>query len=211
MFKSLKSKILAISIVMLTFLMLVFLFHTMISRMKTKQLMVQNYGFSIEASFLNDINERIVKLEDNLKSLALIGNLFYRTDRSYELTDRVITRIFENYPETLGGGIWFKPYALDKNKKYVCFYAYRDKNNKIVIDKNFSSESYDYPNQEWYKQIISKVTPERNIVWTKPYFENQGSYTTMVTAGTGIYVDGELVGVATVDWEISSVMNEISK
>jgi hypothetical protein len=178
--------------------------------MRTKQLMVQNYKFSI-SSYVEDINESVISLHDNLKSLALIGNLYYRTDRSNDLTDRVITRIFENYPQTLGGGIWFKPYAVDKSKKYNCFYAFRDKNNKIVVDKSFSSDKYDYPNQEWYKQIISQVTPERNIIWTKPYYENQGSYTMMVTAGTGIYVDGKLVGIATVDWKITSIMAEVSK
>ena len=210
MFKTVRAKIIITAITMLAILMLAFAWHTITSRMKTKQLMVQNYAYSIN-SFVEDINDRILKLEDNLKSLALIGNLFYRTDRSVELTDRVIVRIFENYPETLGGGIWFKPYVVDKTKKYVCFYAYRDKNNKIVIDKNFASEQYDYPNQEWYKQVMSKITPERNIVWTKPYYENLGSYSMMVTAGTGIYVDGELVGVATVDWELNSVIEKISK
>ena len=210
MFKTVKAKIIITLIVMLTFLMSVFACHTIISRMKTKQLMVQNYVYSID-SFADDIKFRIIKSEDNLKSLALIGSLFYRTDRSYELTDRVITRIFENYPSTLGGGIWFKPYIVDKSKKYVCFYAYHDKDGKVIIDRNFASEEYDYPNQEWYKQIISQVTPERNIVWSKPYYENQGSYTVMVTAGTGIYVDGELVGIVTVDWEIDSIIDRISK
>ena len=210
MFKTIKSKILIMSILMLAVLMSAFACYTLISRMKTKQLMVQNYGDSVN-SFVRDLDERVVKAEDNLKSLALIGGLFYRTDRSYELTNKVVQRIFENYPQTLGGGIWFKPYILDKNQKRVCFYAFRNKDNQIVIDKNFSNDEYDYPNQEWYKQIISRVTPERNIVWTKPYYENLGSYTTMVTAGTGIYVDGELVGVATVDWEIDSIIDEVSK
>ena len=210
MFKTIKAKIVITLIVMLAFLMSVFACHTIISRMKTKQLMVQNYGFSIH-NFTEEINDRVAKTENNLNGLALIGGLFYRTDRNYELTNKVITRIFENYPSTLGGGIWFKPYVIDKTKKYVCFYAYRDKNNKIIVDEKFSSEEYDYPNQGWYKQIMERVTPARNIVWTKPYYENQGSYTTMVTAGTGIYVDGELVGIVTVDWEIDSVMDEISK
>lgn len=210
MFKTVRSKVVITVIVMLAFLMSAFACHTIISRMKTKQLMVQNYVYSID-TFANEIRQRIVKSEDNLKSLALIGGLFYKTDRSYELTDRVITRIFENYPDTLGGGIWFKPYIVDKSKKYVCFYAFRDKNNKIAIDRNFESEKYDYPNQGWYKQIISQVTPEHNIVWSVPYFENQGSYTLMVTAGAGIYVDGELVGIATVDWEIDSIFEKVSK
>ena len=210
MFKTIRAKVIIAAIVMLAFLMSAFAWHTIISRMKTKQLMVQNYAYSIN-TFAEYINERVIKAEDNLKSLALIGSLYYRTDRSNELTDKVIRRIFENYPDTLGGGIWFKPYILDKSKKYVCFYAYRDKNNKIVVDKSFASKEYDYPNQEWYKQISAKVTPERNIVWSEPYYENLGSYTTMVTAGTGIYVDGELIGIVTIDWEIDSIMNEVSQ
>ena len=211
MFKTLKSKIIFTSIVMLTVLLSVFIFFAIQSRMFTKQLMVQNYRFSIDALFVDDINDSIMTLEDNLKSLALIGGLHYRTSRSDELTDEVVIRIFRNYPNTLGGGIWFIPYIFDKSKKYNCFYAYRNKNNKVVIDKNFASAEYDYPNQGWYKEIISKVTPKRNIVWSKPYFENQGSNTMMVTAGTGIYVHGKLVGIATVDWEMSSVIKNISK
>lgn len=212
MFKTVKSKILAIIVLILASLMSTSIFHVYFARMNTKQLMVQNYKFSITASsFIQEIENRIIRSEDNLKSLSLIGSLYYKTDRSNDLTDKVILRIFENYPQTLGGGIWFKPYSIDKSKKYVCFYAFRDKNNNVVVDRNFESEEYDYPNQEWYKQIISQVTPERNIVWTKPYYENQGSYTMMITAGTGIYVDGELVGIVTVDWELDSVIEEVSK
>ena len=141
MFKTVKSKIIVTAIIMLAFLMFAFASHTIISRMKTKQLMVQNYGASINL-FVEEIDDRVIKAEDNLKSLALIGGLYYQTDRSSELTDRVITRIFENYPNSLGGGIWFKPYSVDKSKKYTCFYAYRNKNNEVVLDKNFSSEEY---------------------------------------------------------------------
>ena len=210
MFKSLKSKILITAIIMLAVLMSVFGWYSLKSRMYTKQLMVQNYKFSI-SFFIEDINDSILKAEDNLKSLALIGALFYKTDRSYELTNRVITRIFENYPDSLGGGIWFKPNIIDKSKKYTCFYAFRNKDNKIILDENFADKKYDYPNQQWYKEIISQVTPERNVVWTRPYYENLGSYTKMVTVGTGIYVDGELVGVATVDWELDNVIKKITK
>lgn len=209
MFKTVKSKIIITVIIMLAFLMVAFSCHTIISRMKTKQLMVQNYSASIN-SFVEEINNRIIKSEDNLKSLALIGSLYYQTDRSNELTNKVVTRIFENYPSSLGGGIWFKPYSLDTTKKYACFYAYRNKNNEIILDNNFASEKYDYPNQQWYKQIISKVTPERNIVWSKPYYENLGSYSLMVTAGTGIYVNNELVGIATIDWEINTIIEAVS-
>ena len=111
MFKTIRAKVIISAIVMLAFLMSAFACHTIISRMKTKQLMVQKYKFSI-SSFVEEINDGIIKTENNLNGLALIGGLFYRTDRSYELTNRVIKRIFENYPDSLGGGIWFKPYTI---------------------------------------------------------------------------------------------------
>ncbi|MBO6180986.1 hypothetical protein J6O86_04800, partial [bacterium] len=149
MFKTLKSKIIFTSFIMLTLLMSLFVLFAIQSRKSNKQLMVQNYGFSIDALFVDDINDNIMTLEDNLKSLALIGGLHYRTSRSDELTDEVVIRIFRNYPNTLGGGIWFKPYIFGDNKKYNCFYAYRNKDNKVVLDKNFASEEYDYPNQQW--------------------------------------------------------------
>ena len=210
MFKTVKSKILITAIIMLTILMSAFACYTVISRMKTKQLMVQNYVFSID-KFVQDINKKIIRYEDNSRDLARIGSLFYKTDRSVELTNQTILKIFENYPESLGGGIWFEPYIVDKSQKRVCFYAYRNKENNVVIDESFSSEEYDYHNQGWYKQIISKVTPENNVAWSEPYYEHQGSNTLMITLGSGIYVNNELIGISTVDWEMSTIIEDVSK
>ena len=115
MFKTVKSKILITAIIMLTILMSAFACYTVISRMKTKQLMVQNYVFSVD-KFVQDINKKIIRYEDNSRDLARIGGLFYRTDKSVELTNQTILKIFENYPESLGGGIWFEPYIVDKSQ-----------------------------------------------------------------------------------------------
>ena len=210
MFKTIKSKILITAVIMLTVLMSAFFCYTVISRMKTKQLMVQNYVFSVD-KFVQDINKKIIRYEDNVLDLARIGSLFYRTDKSIDLTNKTIVKIFENYPDSLGGGIWFEPYIVDKSQKRICFYAYRNKENKVILDKSFGSEEYDYHNQNWYKQIISKVTPENNVVWSEPYYENQGSNTLMITVGTGIYVDGKLIGISTVDWEINTIIDDVSK
>lgn len=209
MFKTVKSKILIFTITTLALLMLVFALYLGIFRMKTKQLMLQNYSLSIN-TFVRNIDSQIVKMEDNSRDLALIGSLFYQTDRSIPLTESAITKIFNNYPQSLGGGIWFEPYAVDKNKKRFCFYMFRNKNNELVFDNNFSSEEYDYHNQGWYKEITSKITKEHNTAWSLPYYEDQGSYTKMITVGTGIYVGDKLVGISTVDWEISSIFDELS-
>ena len=210
MFKTIKSKILFITILLIAVLMSTMLCFAFVARMKTKQLMLKNYSFSIN-SFVQEIDEKILKMEDNSRDLALIGSLFYRTDRSIGLTNQAITKIFENYPNSLGGGIWFEPYIVNPQQKRTCFYVYRDKSGKLILDESFASEKYDYQNQSWYKEIKSQITKEDNTAWSLPYYENQGSETMMITAGTGIYDGDKLIGISTVDWEIGSIFKEISE
>ena len=208
--KTLKSKILTIAISTLAILIVAFSCYADVFKVKTKQLMLQNYGLSMN-TFVNNINSEISKMEDNSRDLALIGNLYYKTDRNPKLTEQAILRIFENYPDSLGGGIWFEPYIINKNQKRDCYYAYRNKNNKIVIDKNFVSDTYDYHNQSWYIQISSQISKISNTAWSLPYYENQGSETMMITVGTGIYDGDRLIGISTVDWEINSIIDNISQ
>jgi len=210
LFKTLKSKILAIAMSVLTVIMFVFLAFAYTFEHHTKPLMFNFYSRFIEV-LKDDINDDIIKIENNAKGLALIGGLFYKTDKSVDLTKEVIIKIFNNYPDSLGGGIWFKPYVIDKSQKRFCFYAFRNKDGNVVLDESFNSEEYDYFNQSWYKEIISKIEDKKvAVAWSKPYYENQGSNTLMITAGSGIYDNnGNLIGISTVDWEISSIEQEI--
>ena len=210
MFKTIKSKILVLALVMLAILMLAFACYAGIFRMKTKQLMLQNYSFSVN-SFVQQIDEKVIKMEDNSNDLALIGDLFYKTDRSIPLTNRAITKIFDNYRNSLGGGIWFEPYIIDKNQKRLCFYAYRNKQGNLILDEDFASEDYDYHNQGWYKQIISQIDKEHDTAWSLPYYEDLGSRTMMITVGTGIFDGDKLIGISTVDWALDSIFEEISE
>ena len=210
MFKTIKSKILITAFIMLAVLMLAFVCYIGIFRMKMKQLMLQNYASSVN-SFVQKMDEKVIRAEDNSKDLALLGSLFYQTDRSIPLTNSAIIKLFNNYEHSLGGGIWFKPYVVDKNKKRVCFYAYRNKNGELVLDKSFESDEYDYHNQGWYKQIMGQITKEKPTAWSLPYYENQGSETMMITVGTGIFDGNELIGLSTVDWELSTIFKEIQE
>ena len=210
MFKTIRAKILVVMLIMLAVLMSAFLCYTYVFRAKTKQLMLKNYSFSIN-TFVQEMDENILSLEDNARDLALIGNLFYKTDKNVELTKSVINKIFQNYKNSLGGGIWFEPYAFDKNKKRFCIYMYRNKDGNMVIDENFASEEYDYHNQSWYKQIKSQLTTDKRTAWSLPYHEKQGSNTMMITVGSGIYDQNGLIGMSTVDWEVDAIFKEISE
>ena len=210
MLKTLKSNIIFITVLVLVILMIAFVCYVNVFKIKTKQLMLKNYSYSVN-SFVQQIDEKVIRAEDNSKDLALLGSLYYKTDRSVSLTNQAILYLFENYENSLGGGIWFEPYIVDKSKKRVCFYAYRNKNGKLILDESFSSEKYDYHNQGWYKQIISQIDKNHNTAWSLPYYEDQGSKTMMITVGTGIYDEDKLIGISTVDWELTSIFEEIKE
>ncbi len=211
MFKTIKSRILAITILMLAVLMAAFACYGIVFRMKTKQLMLQNYSFSIN-KFAYELNEKIIDFENNSEDLSLIGYLFYQTDRSQGLTKEAIKAIFENYKHSLGGGIWFEPYVINPNEKRHCYYIYRGKDNVLRFDESFGSEEYDYHNQNWYKEIKSQVTKDNNVAWSLPYYEDIGSTTFMITIGSGIYdSNSNLIGISTVDWKLGNVLNDLTQ
>ncbi|MBR6162614.1 SpoIIE family protein phosphatase [bacterium] len=210
MLKTVKSKILAIAIFMLAFLLIAFACYGGVFRMKTKQLMLQNYIFAVD-TFVNRLNEKVVRLEDNSEDLALIGKLAYKTDKDIALTKKSIKNIFENYDNSLGGGIWYEPYTFDKSQKRTCLYIFRNRNNQLVFDESFASEEYDYHNRSWYKEIKSKIKKEHDTAWSLPYYEEIGSETMMITVGTGIFADGKLVGISTIDWDLKDLFAEIMR
>lgn len=210
MFKTVKSKIFAITLLMLALLMLAFVCYGFVFRMKTKQLMLKNYSASINI-FVQQIIEKVLRAEDNAQDLALIGNFYYKTGRSSKLTQILMQDLFDNYEQTLGGGIWFEPYIVKKDKKRLCFYAYKNKNNQFIFDKSYESEEYDYHNQNWYKEIVSQITEKNATAWSRPYYESQGSDSMMITVGTGIYDNHKLIGISTVDLAICTIFQEVSK
>ncbi|MBR2069386.1 MAG: SpoIIE family protein phosphatase [Candidatus Gastranaerophilales bacterium] len=171
----------------------------------TKSLVIQGASFFI-GQFVQNVNKDILEMENNARDLALLGELQYNSSGKREVFEYITTRIFENYSNSLGGGIWFKPEIMGR---LYCVYAYRNKDKQIIIDKRFETFEYNYPNQNWYKEITSKLTKENNIAWSLPYFEYEGSNTFMVTAGSGIYDNNELVGITTVDWELDSIIKSI--
>ena len=81
MFKTIKSKILIIAFIMLAVLLIAFICYVGIFRMKMKQLMLQNYAYSVN-SFVQQIDDKVIRMQDNSQDLALLGSLFYKTDRS---------------------------------------------------------------------------------------------------------------------------------
>ena len=211
MFNTIKSKIFAIVVSMLIVLVSILGLFTCLYYHDTQNMIKNRVSKNVETK-AQDINKDLVKIEKNAKSLALMGELYYKFDRDKSVAEKTVIQVFKNYPESLGGGIWFKPYYVSPSKKYDCIYAFYDKPQHVVIDKNFETKNYNYPEQSWYKEILPNLSLDDNVEWSSPYYEKIGSKSLMITAGVGIYDDNnKLVGLSTVDWEINAVENAFQK
>lgn len=208
MLKTVKSKIVFLSVFVLVFLCGVVSFFSYLNYKNAKKLTITASDFEI-STFAREIEKQILVMENKAIDLALIGELYYKTDRSATVTNSVIQEFFEKSPELLGGGIWFKGYMLGQDQKRHCFYAYHDDQGKVLLDEQFASEEYDYLNQKWYLEVMSSLSQKNKIEWSSPYFENQGSETMMTTVGAGIYYKGELIGLSTIDWKIGDVVTTL--
>ena len=210
LFDTVKSKIILISALMLVILSVLLSAFAYIYMQSGKTLLLTGYSYHI-SNFAEVINKDIISIENNAKDLALQGEMFNHIDKNKNMALFTTINIFKNYPDSLGGGIWFEPNIIDPAKRLYCIYVYRNKNNEVVPDEQFETEEYDYLNKSWYKEIFPYVNKQDNIEWSRPYYEKEGSNTLMVTAGAGIYDNGRLIGISTVDWEISSIIKSISK
>lgn len=211
MFNTIKSKITLISITMLLALSVVLTGFTYIYYKNSKTALIWSYYYKVK-HFVQNINNEIISIEDNTKDMALIGNFYYEFGKDKIITENSVAKLFSNYPNSLGGGIWYEPYLINPNKRLSCIYAFRNNDNQVVIDEAFESEEYDYLNQIWYKSIMPKVESGKIVAWSVPYYENQGSNTLMVTAGSGIYDNNKnLIGISTVDWEVTSIVKAVSE
>lgn len=208
MFKTIKSKIILISVSMLVALGIVLAFFSYDHLKNSKSLVIQSCYYNI-AVFAQDINKEVLKIENNTEELALIGEEYAKIKGEKNIIELNVIKVFKNSKDTLGGGIWYKPYFITPLKKLFCIYAYRNRNNEIIIDNEFETENYNYPKQKWYTEITNGIKEDKEVVWSTPYFEKEGSKTIMITAGAGIYNNGKLVGISTADWEITDIVNRI--
>ena len=95
-----------------------------------------------------------------------------------------------------GIGVWFQPYALDPQRRYVGPYVHRGPEDleELVLTYEWSTPSYDYLQRPWYQQGLSAGGKP---YLTEPYFDVDFVYRSISQA---FYApDGALLGVVTVD------------
>jgi sigma-B regulation protein RsbU (phosphoserine phosphatase) len=210
-FISIRIKILAIVVVFFSLIAIAFTIYSIVTTDNYKQLRTDEI-LGIVAYESERVNKTIAEMERNAIDLALAGQQFYNAGASTDAGISVSVENFRAFSAAIGGGIWYEPYVLHKDRYRVCYYAFKDHaTGGVRYDSSFESDEYDYHTQIWYKQIKAGVKSKFQTVWTVPYYDESGSLSLMTTVGAGIYdVNGNFVGLSTVDWEIQNVVERLS-
>jgi len=207
MLDSIKSKIIILTFSLLCALGFVVTGAAIIAFYNDKELIIAGNKASITA-FEKQLNTEIIKLEQNAQDLALMGEIYFQRGKQQAVGEFFAKELLKNYPNSMGNGIYFKPYKIDEKQRISCIHALWDEERQISLLSSCVGSAFDYFTQNWYDEIIKDLKDGKHISWTKPYKSTQLGVL-MTTIGAGIYDEGDLVGMATVDWEIDNILKSI--
>lgn len=206
---SIKSKIVFVTLSLLFAFGTVIVFAAVLAFYQDRNLVIVGNNASI-MNFESQMNTEIAELEKNALDLALIGEFYYQNSKEQSVGEFFTKELLENYPNTMGNGTYFLPYKIHENQKNSCIHALWNEDRKIEILPSCVNATFDYFSQNWYSEIKKDLLDGKLISWSRPYKSTQLDIL-MTTIGAGIYKDDTLVGMATVDWELDTILKSILK
>ena len=206
---SIKSKIIFMTFALLFVLGLVVTGAALTAFYHDRELLIASNDASITA-FEGQINTEISSLEKNALDLALMGEIYYKEGKLEQVGRFFTKQILQNYPNSMGNGIYFLPYKINENKEISCIHAVWNHDKTIDMLPSCLNSTFDYLKQNWYSEIKKDLENGRRVSWTRPYKSTQLDIL-MTTIGAGIYNNNELVGMATIDWELDTILKAILK
>jgi len=167
------------------------------------------------------IESAMLVMEKSADALSTAGEAFCAIHKATgaDITEQIkeyLLNTFKRLPKAIGGGLWYEPYALFKDKKRFGPYVYREK-HQVFFTWDLNTEAYDYHHQGWYLLAIpaewdrSQPRPSR-IYWTDPYFDEAATKALMITVDA-VMVDpqGRLIGISTVDFSLEDLKNMVAR
>jgi signal transduction histidine kinase/CheY-like chemotaxis protein len=161
---------------------------------------------NLESAILQIQNE-LTKNADIARSLAIYANSCRGESIERGEMKEFVSKIVLSNKNTYGGGIWFGPFVLNKQRYFSSYVHTVD--GKPVYDGNYES-LIDYQNSVWY---LNGYRSKGDVVWSDVYVDTV-SKLTIITATVPFFdEEGNLRGVATADMtltDIQTIANDIS-
>lgn len=202
-FKKIQTKMLATLLPAIAIAMVVL---TLISALSCSAIVNEQINQNMESTLeaeAGNIDDYSNVVESMAQTISRTVGTTYKVMELSQYEDMLSAVIADN-DMVLGSGIWFAPYAYDKDEEYVGPYIFKD-GDKISTTYDYSNASYDYFTQDYYTIAQEATGP----VITDPYYDAT-SDTIMSTCTMPIYDGQTFIGCVSVDVELSSIENVIS-
>lgn len=111
-----------------------------------------------------------------------------------------LLRMIPSNKNTVGGGIWFEPYALYKDKRYFGPYVYV-KNGQAIFAPEYE-EAVDYHSTEWYR---NGKNSKGETVWSNVYYDPVADVTMITSTVPFDDKNGHFRGVTTSDMALTDI------
>ena len=209
MLSSIKSKIIVLTLSLLLILGLIVTGAAVTAFYRDKELIIAGNKTSI-AAFEEQLNTEITELEKNAMDLALMGKIYYQNGKKQEVGEFFTKEILKNYPNSMGNGIYFKPYQISEEHKISCIHAVWNDKEEIEMLPSCTTHTFNYFGQNWYHEILDNLQKGHTVSWVRPYKSTQLDIL-MTTVGAGIHDNGNLVGMATIDWQMDTILKSVLK
>ncbi|BCE03102.1 ATP-binding protein [Marinicellulosiphila megalodicopiae] len=200
----------------------ILLFH---SNSQSTETLINVREKQIQATILdnfNKINYLTNSMERKAIEIAQAGQLLYNIKNQTEFPQKdqwfenYLKDSFEIFPESIGGGLWYEPYIIDKNEQFYGPYVFWN-NDQVEFTWDLNTQEYNYLEQDWYLTGLPKNwkrdqrLPEL-VYWTEPYWDEAGSRELMMTVDAIMYTpNNHILGISTVDWSLKEMTEFISK
>lgn len=166
----------------------------------------------IHSMMNSELDRQMNQIEMTLQRVsAMAVDLGNSVEATYTATslkqyEEMLASMVKENSMILGSGIWFEPYVYDKNEKYIGPYVYKD-GDKTAVTYDYSNETYDYFSYDWYKNAAGGKT----AIFSELYYDETLGLS-MMTCTAPIYsAEGKLLGVVTVDMQISDIENMVNQ
>ena len=137
---------------------------------------------------------------DIAKSLAIYASTASRqTIDAGELVKFLLTTIPSN-GNTVGGGIWYEPYGIYKDKRYFGPYVFV-KDGKAILAADYA-DAVAYHDTDWYH---NGKNSDGEVVWSDVYYDPVADVVMITSSIPFFAADGSLLGVTTADMAMEDI------
>lgn len=204
--KSIRTTMLLITIPTIVIAMAVLSLFGYYNSRKTIQ---ESIGNEMELCLSGAVENIEKSLSNNRKVVETLAKAVENTKLRLEKADygSLLTSFIGTNAETFGGGIWFEPYAFEKNTQYFSPYCMRENGQVVYVDNYSLGDGVYYTDQDWYTNVTNTSA---SAVWSAPYFDDYVKIS-MVTASAPFYdKTGKLMGVATTDIDLTQLQKMVT-